>query len=272
MLYHAKPINKTYQPFVSVIIPVRNEAANIVRCLHSIESQDYPVPNYEIILVDDNSEDNTVVLAKSLDIPNLRILHSTGNTKYAYKKVAITYAISQAKGEIILTTDGDCVVPRQWISGMVSQFDELTGMVAGPVRLTGNSWFQQFQRLEFCGLQLVGAGSIARNSPTMANGANLAYRKSSFDAVNGFQHIDSIASGDDELLMHKMFAVGLRVRFAKLKDVIVNTEACRTWEEFRNQRIRWVSKSTVYQNRRITLTLANAYLANLSLFILLFWS
>jgi cellulose synthase/poly-beta-1,6-N-acetylglucosamine synthase-like glycosyltransferase len=136
--------------------------------------------------------------------------------------------------------------------------------------LEAKSIFGQFQALEFMGLIAVGAAGIADKHPTMCNGANLAYRKSVFIEVGGFAGIDHIASGDDELLMHKIAALGkYKIRFAKSKAAIVHTHAQETWTDFKRQRIRWVSKSTHYKRSSITAILVLSYLAMLGFLFLL---
>jgi cellulose synthase/poly-beta-1,6-N-acetylglucosamine synthase-like glycosyltransferase len=164
---------------------------------------------------------------------------------------------------------------KSWLSAMLDGFQEDTGMVSGPVTLEGDTLLMEFQALEFMGLIAVGAAGIAAKQPTMCNGANLAYRKSAFEAVGGFAGIDHIASGDDELLMHKIAATRqYQIAFVRNQDAIVHTAAQANWQDLKRQRIRWVSKSTAYKRRSITMTLVLAYLAMLGFPFLLvagFW-
>ncbi len=260
---------KTEWPSVSVIVPVRNEEHNIGACLESLARQDYP--HFEVVVVDDHSEDGTrkVVEEKARGNARIKWMALEKKSGVAYKKAAVAAGIGATKGEIIVTTDGDCEMGEHWLRGMVSEMGTDVGMVTGPVQLTGKSIFQRFQALEFMGLIAVGAGSISSGRPTMCNGANLAYRRSVFEAVGGFAGIDHIASGDDELLMHKIAReTDHEVRFAKSRTAIVRTAALPTWQAFRAQRIRWVSKSTQYEERRITYTLVASYLAMVSIVLL----
>lgn len=259
--------NKTEQnvplPFVSVIIPARNEARSVAGCVISALSQDYPADRFEVLLVNDHSEDQTVPVARNAarHWGNFRVLNLAKIRGVAYKKSAVATGIAQAKGEIILTTDADCLLKKSWISTMVGAFSEKTGLVSGPVCLESDSVFGHFQALEFMGLNAVGAAAIHAGQPTLCNGANLAYRKSVFQAVGGFAGIDHIASGDDELLMHKIASeTDWEVVFAANKGAIVRTDALRRWSAFRSQRIRWVSKSTQYKRVSITATLVIAWL------------
>ncbi|MFN8394757.1 MAG: glycosyltransferase [Bacteroidia bacterium] len=276
-------------PRVSVIIPARNEAANIEACLNAVFAQDYPADALEVIVVNDHSEDATAGIAVAVARNHLgadavsfahpigenvsgggsssvggrfRLLNLDAQTGPAYKKAAVAFGIRQSRGEIIVTTDADCTMGPGWLRAMVGGFSEETGLVSGPVELASWDGFTQMQALEFMGLIAVGAASIAAGSPTMCNGANLAYRRRAYDEVGGFSGIDHIASGDDELLMHKIAAQGhWKVAFMKRKVAIVRTPAQGTWAEFKAQRIRWVSKSGQYKRRGITAILVLSYLA-----------
>lgn len=251
-------------PMVTVIVPARNEAAGVGTCVRTILAQDYPQARMELILVNDHSEDDTVTLAMAAaqGDARFRCIDLEAQTGTAYKKAAVARGIAAAQGSIIVTTDADCHMGTGWLRAMVQQFDGETDLVSGPVALEGEGAFAQMQALEFMGLIAVGAAGIAAGSPNMCNGANLAYRKAAFEAVGGFAGIDHIASGDDELLMHKIAERGPgRIRFAKLAAAIVHTPAQRDWAAFRQQRVRWVSKSTHYRHRGITTTLVLSYLA-----------
>ncbi|MEY3443660.1 MAG: hypothetical protein RLZZ519_1941 [Bacteroidota bacterium] len=253
-------------PIVSVIVPARNEAANVAACVKAILDQNYPKDRFELILVNDHSEDDTVVIANqaALGNSNFKAVHLEMKSGSAYKKAAVAQGIGACRGEIIVTTDADCTMGPDWLRTMVAQFDADAGLVSGPVLLDGKSIFGQFQALEFMGLIAVGAASIAAGSPTMCNGANLAYRRAAYDAVGGFAGIDHIASGDDELLMHKIATLPqFKIRFAKDRRAIVHTHAQETWAAFKQQRIRWVSKSRHYQRSSITWILILSYLAML---------
>lgn len=103
----------------------------------------------------------------------------------------------------------------------------------------------------------------------MCNGANLAYTRKAFEEVAGFSGIDAIASGDDMLLMHKIYKrYPDKVMFLRSKEAIVQTEPVRTIREFFNQRIRWASKAGKYDDKRIFWVLLLVYMANVVLLLL----
>ena len=268
--YHfhfSKPTqDPTYFPRVSVLIPARNESSQIEACIHSVLEQTYPSHQFEVLCIDDASTDDTFLQIERLsqEYPNLRALSLAPESGEASgKKAALSKGIEQASGEILLQTDADCILPPQWIQTMVSCFSPEVGMVAGPVGLTyQDSLFQKLQALEIAGLGILSGGSIAGERPHMCNGANLAFRKSLFEKVDGYSGIDHFASGDDELLMQKVKKENsYRIQFCPFPQTIVRTPALSTWKEFTTQRIRWVSKAKYYWDRRVNGIQLISYLA-----------
>ena len=253
------------RPRVTVVVPARDEAAHIATCLRALLDQDYPRDLLEIILVNDHSTDATREIAWvwALKDARLRVLDLPGTVAQAHKKAALSLGIEAAQGEIILQTDADCEMGVHWVSRMVAHFGPNTALVAGPVRLQAQShWLEELQALESMGLVAIGAGSLAAGRPNMCNGANLAYRRSAFLAVDGFAGTEGVASGDDELLLQKMRRLpGCDLAFAKCRDAIVYTHALPDWPALRAQRLRWVSKARAYLDRRVNVVQALSYLA-----------
>jgi len=257
----------TFNPKLSIIIPARNEEQNIKACLDSISNQSYPKEWYEVIVVDDHSTDNTASIVKqckSVKLISLREHVDAGLN--SYKKKAIELAIAQSTGELIITTDADCIVPYNWLQTTASFYQQTNAaFIAMPVAINcSNSFIEIFQALDFMTLQGITGASVYKKAHSMCNGANLAYTKKAFQEVNGFNGIDNIASGDDMLLMHKIYKQNTdKVFFLKSKAVIVQTAPVKKVKEFFNQRIRWASKADKYDDKRIFAVLLLVYLFNL---------
>jgi glycosyltransferase involved in cell wall biosynthesis len=257
----------------TVIIPARNEAANIKACVDSILNQDYPPAAFEIIVIDDFSEDDTAFIVHALgqQYPQVRLLQLADHCKegetLAYKKKAIEIAVAVAKGDWILTTDADCVVPKKWLLLYNAYIQaHQPSFVAAPVMFikTGGI-LNQFQILDFLALQGITAAAVGAGKHSMSNGANLGFEKAAFIAVGGYQGVDHIASGDDMFLMHKMKqTLHKPVGYLFHPDATVLTAAMDSWKGFIMQRIRWASKARYYDDRSITLVLTLVYLFNLS--------
>lgn len=227
------------EQMVSVIIPVRNEEQTIGKLLNDLSAQQYK--RFEIIVVNDHSGDETLWILSKFNLRNLHIINNKGTGK----KAAISTGISIAKGSIIVTTDADCSVSPEWIKHIHEQFRNKTVMMTfGGVRMEGDqSFFTDLQALEFSSLIGSGAATAALGSPTMCNGANLAYRKAAFLEVKGYQDNLFIPTGDDEFLMRKIqkrYPKG--VHFLNHPQAVVTTSPKSSLEGFFHQRIRWASK------------------------------
>ena len=261
---------------ISIIIPARNEEENIAALLNSIKEQSYPTELLEVIVIDDNSTDNTATIVKQFPFVNLISLEETAIN--SYKKKAIEIGITAASGDLIVTTDADCVVQPNWLTTIENLYKQTSAIfIVAPVVISSKtSLAQLFQEMDFMVLQGITGASVHRQMLSMCNGANLAYEKKAFHSVNGFTGIDHIASGDDMLLMYKVSKqYEGRVQYLKSKEVIVSTQPVETWPAFFNQRIRWASKADKYDDKRIFWVLLIVYLFNLSFLFLLiagFWN
>jgi cellulose synthase/poly-beta-1,6-N-acetylglucosamine synthase-like glycosyltransferase len=239
--------------FISVLIPARNEADNILPCLKAILNGNYPKDLFEIIVIDDHSDDATPQLVEVHPSANVRLIELKNYVKLAdnqpFKKRAIEAAIGESKGNLIVTTDGDCIAPPDWLS-LIAAFYEQSGkrFIAAPVNFYDEKTaFERFQSLDYIGMMGVTGAGVAGRFTNMCNGANLAYEKALFHEVGGFRGIDHVASGDDMLLMQKIArfypdALG----FLKNPDATVLTKAKPTIADFMSQRLRWASKSSSY--------------------------
>ena len=277
--------NLISEPFISVIIPVRNEEDNLRLLVDSLIQQTYPPVRFEIIIVDDHSTDNSWNILRSfsgepITIRSIKLADHVSEKDQirAHKKLAIEKGIDVAAGELIVTTDADCVFTPDWLSYIASYY-VATGakFIAAPVKIrTRYSFLSIFQSLDFLTLQGITGASVYKRFHTMCNGANLAYEKAVFYEVNGFSGIDAIASGDDMLLMYKIYKLyPERVFYLKSRHVVVTTNPVTSWKDFFNQRIRWASKATHYDDKKIFWILLLVYCINLCFLILAiasFWN
>ncbi|WP_290798880.1 glycosyltransferase [Flavihumibacter sp. UBA7668] len=270
-----------FQPetMVSVLIPARNEAATIRSVLNSYLHQNYPPHLRECIVIDDYSNDETAAIVKEFSPFGIQLIQLAELLPHqplnSYKKKAIESGIAHSSGQLLLTTDADCVLPPDWILQHVN-LQQRTGAVfiAGPVKIKPeNSWLNRFQSLDFISLQGITGASLFRNLHAMCNGANLSYTKEAFIAVNGFEGIDHIASGDDMLLMQKISnRFPGKISYLKSTRAIVETNAMPDIKSFLQQRIRWASKATSYKELSIQWILLLVYFLNLSLLFFFIFS
>lgn len=266
------------QEKITVLIPVRNEAATILLLLEDLNKQSFPRSQFEVIVLDDYSTDETALLVQSF-LPKaqfqLRLIQpiQTPFSRYSPKKQALTQGVAAAEGTIILTTDGDCRVGSRWIEAYARFYSRTNAaFVAGPVTFCAPHFASTFgkiitwmQIVEFASLIGSGACAIAVKKPNMCSGANLSYKKEAFNMVNGYEGNEEIASGDDEFLLHKMaahFPNGFF--FIKDQEAIVETSAHQSWASFYYQRKRWASKWKQYQSILPTLLAIFVFWVNVS--------
>lgn len=264
----------------SIIIPFRNEAENLPELLASLKLLNYPKHLFEVLCIDDDSNDNSVaLLSKFLEThPELqiRILNNI-RVSNSPKKDAITSAIKTSQFNWIVTTDADCILPKYWLDSFDTFIQQKTKeLVIAPVTYTDiNSGLKRFQLLDF--LSLIGAtvGGFGIKKPFLCNGANLAYSKQLFNTVNGFKGNDTIASGDDIFLLEKALQLNKSsVGYLKSQHAIVQTKPQPNWKTLIAQRKRWAAKTSSYKSLfgkltgLIVLTMNGALICALTLTIL----
>jgi cellulose synthase/poly-beta-1,6-N-acetylglucosamine synthase-like glycosyltransferase len=232
---------------ISIVIPFRNEKKRLPNLLDWLKMQEFDGP-VEVILADDHSEDGSAQLCldfiSAAHLANWRVLEAEG----AGKKAALGTGIRSARYPWILCSDADCSGTPVWIHSMAAAGGDGINIVCGPVRFREESaWMQEFQQIESAGLIAIGACSLDVRMPTMCNGANLMFRKSAWEAVNGYTGHAQLASGDDELLMHALAArfPGSLV-FQKSVDACVETAPQASRKAFLEQRKRWLSKGNAH--------------------------
>ena len=281
-VFQPQTSNIKHQTSISIIIPARNESENLPTLLRSLSAQTYPTNLFEVLIIDDHSTDDTAAIVKNYAALNIRLVslqeHIEDNKINSYKKKAIETGIQQSTGSLIVTTDADCLFSPNWLQTIAAFYEQFRPVfIAAPVAFLpfpaedglGTRFLKIFQALDFMTLQGITAASVHKKFHSMCNGANMAYEKKIFYEVGGFKGIDNIASGDDMLLMHKIYKqYPERVLFLLSKDAIVQTTAVKTIAEFFNQRIRWASKADKYDDKRIFPVLLLVYLLNILLLVL----
>jgi len=236
----------------SVIVPFRNELAHLPQLLESITALNYPLDAFELLLVDDDSTDESALIIKHFKTHHPAVtIHILQNKRSSNspKKDAIETAIHIAKHDWIVTTDADCVLPNEWLSSFDAIIEkEQPKMVLAPVTYSiTDSFFEYFQLLDFLSLQAATIGSYGVKKPFMSNGANLAYTKTSFHEVKAFDGNNHIASGDDVFLLEKYVQqFPNEVSYLKTKKALVKTYPETSVNGLISQRIRWASKSSNY--------------------------
>ncbi len=254
-------------PSVTVVIPARNEEDVVGRCVESVLAQDYPRDRLNIAVVDDDSDDRTGTIAKAFAERNPRVTAITlpfrEGLRVGRKPESIAAGVAASTSDIILTTDADCRHEPVWVRTMVSRFEPGVAMVAGPVQLDhAQTLFGKIEELDFFALIITSAGLIGAGRPIICNGANLAFRRDAYLAVqDGVQ----ISSNDDGTFMSRIVTrdVGT-VSYAYTKEAVVRTPGKAGFSEFFRQRRRWASVRSRYLDWTIYLELGMLFLFFLS--------
>lgn len=261
--------NKKLTTKVSVLIAAKNEEDNILGLLKSLYNQTFPKEYYEVIIVDDGSEDKTSEIINSFIFDNgdfnITLLKGSGTGK----KSAISQALHASKNELIVVTDADCVLNSEWIESIVNFYQENDcKMILAPVLLyPDNNIFEKMQILEHLSLIASTAGSTSIGFPVMCNGANMAYEREAALKMENLRRDFNIPSGDDMFLLEKFVKNygSDKVKFLLNKSAIVKTKTSKTIKDFFRQRRRWVSKTKFYTNWKIILTAFIVLFFNLSI-------
>jgi len=230
-------------PDLSIVVPCRNEAANIPALISGLINQSFK--NFEVVFVDDHSTDKTAELLAyySTLLPESRIILNAGRGK----KQALATGISITKGELIVSTDADCIPDFSWIETIISFYQKnKCDLIICPVAMKANdTFFQQLQALEFTSLVASGAGAVGAGMPIMCNGANLVFTKEIWQKCRNDLKTSEL-SGDDMFLLHSVKKHHGDIRFLKSSGAVVSTLPAQDVKFFIRQRTRWTGKSIYY--------------------------
>ena len=228
---------------VTVIVAARNEENNIVNCVESIFQSNYPKEYFEVIVIDDQSTDNTFEILKKLfdKYNNLKILKSPNNTVILGKSNAIDYGIKNASGDLILMTDADCVVNKHWIQSVVNNFDENVGLVAGITLQNTNSIFSGMQSLDWAFLLGIGAAGISLKNPFSVIGNNFSIRKKVYFEIGGYENLKFSVTEDFMLFKAVEEKTNWEIKFPVSSDTLVISKPCNNFKELIKQKKRWAT-------------------------------
>lgn len=273
-LYQYK-VNKSPHTSISVIVPVRNEAENIRSCINSLLSQSYPSDRYEIIIVDDQSYDETPDILEEIKDPRVHYMRlgvEKRTTIEGSKKKALSYGVNHAKGSLIVTTDGDCILPENWLLNIAQFYEEFRPkLIVGPVNLHSKSGILNiFQSLDIMSSFLIHTAGISSGLSYLCSGANLAYEKESFLRINPYENNLHIASGDDIFLIQKFKKeFPDKIKVLKSQSAICLTNPQDNIKSFINQRMRWASKMKYTSDLKSLIMASLVWLQKILPFVLL---
>ncbi len=251
-------------PSVSVVVPLRNEEQYAEATLMALQAQDF-LGEWEVICVNDRSSDGTLGILEKFCAahPHFSFTNIPPSAPPipSPKKRALAAGFALAKGEILMTTDADCLPPPHWLSSMTQCFLPDIGIVQGPKRIAGNdSLLSRYQETEVFGLVSIEAATFALGQPMIASAPSLAYRKALYEKAGGFSGLDQYVSGDDDLLVHKMKKFSeYKILYNPDAQACVTTPPASTWKELFQQRARWASNGAHYDDKGFVALLCGIY-------------
>lgn len=238
--------NETVQveePAVSLIIAFKNEAENLPLLLEQLLTQQYS--NFEVLLINDHSSDNSLAAIAKRSDPRIRVLNLAENERG--KKQAIKYGIKNAKHELLLFTDADCLPQSSlWIKSMVKEFDSKTAIILGysPYSKT-KGLLNALIRFETFFNALQYAYFAVKAKAYMGVGRNLAYRKSLLKDARSFHLHENILGGDDDLTVNQL-ATKNNTRIQFQPEAHVYSRGKENWKDYWIQKRRHLQAGELY--------------------------
>jgi len=233
---------------ISILIPVKNEENNLVRLFESLQNIDYPPDQFELIFIDDNSDDKSSDLIKKFTEGkyNFKLINARSKTIKG-KKGVLDIGIKDSRFDFILQTDADCIVPPDWLKIYAKYFDAGYDLIFGlaPV-IQSSGLLNNFICFENCRTQLLVNSFAKIGLPYSGAARNMGYKKQTLLKLGGFAKTAETLSGDDDLLIREAIKNKVSIKFITEKKAMVKTVSAETISQFLNQKARHVSTSHKY--------------------------
>ena len=257
---------------VSIIVAVRNGEKNLPRLLEALIQQSY-LGLMEFIIVDDESCDQTKQIINKWQKKDDRIKYQTslkGNSKLKYKKRALDAGIKIAKNNFFIFTDVDCLPTKDWVVGMVQQFNSGADYVVGlSIVPYAKSLVSQFQRIDFLISMFAAHGMVCLGYAWGCSGQNQGYTRDVYINNNRFSKIKHLLQGDDSIFLQVSRKKSICVLSNNQENSYVESRIESSWKSFIMQRIRWASDGSIMwkYNKIFYLSLLSAFFTNFLFFI-----
>jgi len=259
----------------SIIIPFRNEQLHLPTLFDTLKHLKYPKNKFEILLINDSSEDDSEKLVQEFCKmhPEIAIeLLQNQRESISAKKDAIKVGIDKSRYEYIVTTDADCKVPENWLQGFDNYIESQdSDLIAAPVILDEvqpeDPLFRKFDLIDFMSLQATKISAFGLGKPFICNAANLCFKKKAFQEVGGYRQSSNYAGGDDVFLLQKFKEHKRKIDFVRSTNMIVTTAAQKDLRSFIQQRLRWAAKSAGYKDSFARFAALTVFLMNAAIII-----
>lgn len=256
---------------ISIVVAAKNEINNMQYLVAALCAQNYSKEDYEVIIIDDNSEDNTYATSKILcaELANFHTIKAE-NKIFDGKKGALDIGIKKAKYPYILVTDADCEPETEWINSFAIGFENGNDFLFGiaPFKVS-NSLTNLIARFENLKANFIVFAFAKLGVPYSATARSFGFSKEAFHKILGYQNTIATLSGDDDLLLQEAIKFKLKIGIITGHNSFVYSKTKNTFCEYANQKARHTSTSLHYSFKSKML-LATWHLLNLiSLFSIL---
>lgn len=233
---------------ISIIISAKNEKGNIKKLVSCVKDFAYPKDKYEVIIVDDNSGDETypVLLKETENLKNIFVLELK-TTGLSGKREALTFGINNSHFPYILITDADCQPQRNWLEKYSEKFSAGYDMLFGiaPFYQT-NNFVNKISCFENLRNTLFSFAMAKAGFPFTASARNFGFTREAFEKLGGYKNTKDTLSGDDDLLLREATKAKMKIGLVTEACSFVYSETKKTFKEYLQQRARHTQTSFHY--------------------------
>jgi 1,2-diacylglycerol 3-beta-glucosyltransferase len=265
--------NDSSSSSVSVIIAARNEEINISACLKSISKQTYPLSQYEIIIANDGSIDNTENICKEFAhrFTNIKLINVNADSYLRGKANALAQGIEAATGEIILITDADCTVQSTWIEQTVERYGKDIGLIGGFTLQKASKPFEGMQSLDWTFILGMASAAAGFKNPLGSIGNNLSFRKSAYDEIGGYRKMKFSVTEDYTIVQAIVRSKKWKYIYPIDPKHLVESKPCQDLKTLVQQKHRW-GKGGLDMKIAGLLIMVIGFMMHASPFIMLYWN
>ena len=234
-------------PFVSIVVPARNEEDNIEHCLKVLIKSHYPKELYEIIVVNDRSDDKTQEIIETFiqNHQNIRLVNVKEKREHRNlqgKPGALDIGIRNAIGEYVLMRDADCKVNKNWIGNIALTFvqNNCDFIASYTLIRKSRSLFEHLQEIEWLFMHTMASAGIGLNQPLGCFGNNTAIKKRCYLEIGGYENIPFSVT-EDLAILQTLTRKNFKANYICNPKATVKTEPVQTIKEYLAQHHRWTT-------------------------------
>lgn len=227
-------------PFVSILISLRNEENNVRLLYENLVQLSYSQSNFEIILGDDDSSDQTLELLEKYKPGNASVYaFSESETSNLNKQKVLSSLSKMARGEYLIFTDADMKFSPDWIQGMLAQCSHDNGLMVGLTRVSGERWLDRMQNVDWLFNEQIIAWFANIGVALTAWGNNMLISKHTYDLVRGHEGLNGTIVEDVDLLRRVQENKG-RLIVNQDPTAVGTTQPIHNIRDLLHQRKRWM--------------------------------